>query len=942
MSDSRQQPSTASIAFVESLFREYQRDPEAVAEPWRRYFEAHGDGSARRRQAEAPGPSFKTRSIFNPGRASSVGRPSSDGDDRNVAALQDRVDQFVRAYRVRGHMIAKFDPLESPRPPQPELDPEHYGFTEADLDRQFSSRTIAGGGVRTLRRIIRRLRNTYCRSIGVQFMHIDDLDTRHWLQDRMEGTENRLDLTAHEQVRLYSLLARAVVFEEFVQRKYIGAKSFSLEGCESLIPLLDRAIERAGDHGIDQIVMGMAHRGRLNVLANILQKRPEQIFSEFEDADAKRHLGGGDVKYHLGYSNNWKTLSGRMVHLSLCFNPSHLEFINPVALGRMRAKQDRAGDKRRGKGLVILIHGDASFAGEGIVQETLNMSELDAYTVGGTIHIIVNNQIGFTTSPQEGRSSIYASAVAKMLQIPIFHVNGEDPEAVAQVTRLALDFRHEFRRDVMIDMYGFRRHGHNEGDEPSFTQPVLYRAISKRPSLQESYLERLLKLGRMTRTQAQRIDESVGRELEEGLTVARRREYEPSHASLTGIWSGYQGGLEDRVSDVSTGVERDRLAALLKVQTRVPEGFHRHPKLERGMKARLEMAEGERPLDWSSAESLAMASLATEGIRVRLSGQDSARGTFSQRHAVLYDHENGEPYVPLQHLAADQAPVEIFNSPLSEAGVLGFEYGFSLDYPDSLVLWEAQFGDFVNAAQEIIDQFIVSGEDKWKYLSGIVLLLPHGFEGQGPEHSSARLERFLLLSAEDNIQVVYPTTPAQYFHCLRRQAVRPWRKPLIVLTPKSLLRHKKVVSSLDELASGGFQRVIPDDQEDAGAIKRILLCSGKIYYELLERRESLGRRDVAIVRVEQLYPLPDAALQSALASYADDTPARWVQEEPENMGAWRYWRARFPGKLLGRLPFRGVYGPESASPATGSASSHKLEQDLLLEKAFGDGSGRSY
>jgi len=853
-----------------------------------------------------------------------------------IAALQDRVDQLVRAYRVRGHVIAKTDPLERPRPHQPELDPSHYGLDEQHLDQQFSCRTLTGPSVRTLRDILQTLRSTYCRSIGVQFMHIDDLDIRHWLQERMEGTQNRLRLDAGEQVRLLSLLTRAVVFEEFVQKKYIGAKSFSLEGCESLIPLLDRAIERAGDHGVEEIVVGMAHRGRLNVLANILQKSPLEIFREFEDSDPKRHLGGGDVKHHLGYSNDWRTLSGRDVHLSLCFNPSHLEFINPVAIGRMRAKQDRAGDDQRARGLVILIHGDASFAGEGIVQETLNFSGLDAYTTGGTIHVIVNNQIGFTTPPEEGRSNLYASAVAKMLQIPIFHVNGEDPEAVTQVTRMALDFRTEFKRDVMIDMYGFRRHGHNESDEPSFTQPVLYRTIEQRPSLRDAYLKRLLKLDRISQENADDMAEMMRCELEEGLSLAREVGYDPTNEHRRGIWEGYRGGPESRVPDVSTSVDRDRLVALLESQTRVPEGFNRHAKLERAMKARRDMVRGERPLDWSAAESLAFASLATEGLRIRLSGEDSARGTFSQRHGVLYDYESGRPYVPLEHLAPNQAAVTIVNSPLSEAGALGFEYGYSLDYPDALVLWEAQFGDFANAGQVLVDQFIASAEDKWNRLSGIVLLLPHGHEGKGPEHSSARLERFLTLAAQDNMQIVYPSTPSQYFHCLRRQVLRPWRKPLVVLTPKSLVRDKRVVSTLDELAEGEFHRVIADSDVAASATNRVLLCAGKIYFELLRRRESLQRHDVAIVRVEQLYPLADAALEAALSPYYDDTPVYWIQEEPENMGAWRYWRSRYPGKLLDRLPFAGITRPESASPATGSAASHELEQERLLSRAFGE------
>ena len=607
------------------------------------------------------------------------------------------------------------------------------------MERRFSSETLHRDGPLTLREILDCLRNTYCRSIGVQFMHIDDLSTRRWLQERMEGTENRLKLGRDEQIRILTRLTDAVIFEEFIRKKFIGAKSFSLEGGESLIPLLELAIERGAEEGLDEIVLAMAHRGRLNVLANIIGKSPREIFREFEDSDPELYLGRGDVKYHLGYSNDWRTASGRKVHLSLCFNPSHLEFVNPVAVGRMRAKQDRVGDRERKRGMVLLIHGDASFAGEGGIQETLNLSQLDGYTVGGTLHVIVNNQIGFTTSPSEYRSTPYTTDVAKMLQSPIFHVNGEDPEAVARVVQLSMDFRRTFKRDVVIDMYCYRRLGHNEGDEPTFTQPVLYRAIERRKPVREGYLEHLLALGEVTREEADGIAARRREHLEKELSEARKEEYVPHPQTLSGVWEGYHGGPERR-RDRSRDRSGSRApSSLLQVQTHLPEGFHSHPKIERGIRLRREMAEGKRPLDWSVAEALAFASLATEGVRVRLTGQDTARGTFSQRHAVLHDFENGQLYVPLQHLSTDQATVEIYNSPLSELAALGFEYGYSLDCPDGLILWEAQFGDFYNAAQVIVDQFIASAEDKWRRLSGLVLLLPHGFEGMGPEHSSARL-----------------------------------------------------------------------------------------------------------------------------------------------------------------------------------------------------------
>jgi 2-oxoglutarate dehydrogenase E1 component len=919
-----------NLAFIEELYVSYLRDPSSVPPDWRRYFEQFSQDDSI--DETRLGPSFRPISFFNPaGRADGV-RPG----DAQLAKLQNRVDLLIRNFRVRGHLIARLDPLDRPRPHLPELDPKFYGFTEADMERRFSSETLHRDEPLTLREILDCLRNTYCRSIGVQFMHIDDLSTRRWLQERMEGTENRLKLGRDEQIRILTRLTDAVIFEEFIRKKFIGAKSFSLEGGESLIPLLELAIERGAEEGLDEIVLAMAHRGRLNVLANIIGKSPREIFREFEDSDPELYLGRGDVKYHLGYSNDWRTASGRKVHLSLCFNPSHLEFVNPVAVGRMRAKQDRVGDRERKRGMVLLIHGDASFAGEGGIQETLNLSQLDGYTVGGTLHVIVNNQIGFTTSPSEYRSTPYTTDVAKMLQSPIFHVNGEDPEAVARVVQLSMDFRRTFKRDVVIDMYCYRRLGHNEGDEPTFTQPVLYRAIERRKPVREGYLEHLLALGEVTREEADGIAARRREHLEKELSEARKEEYVPHLQTLSGVWEGYHGGPESAVMEVETGVAPERLSSLLQVQAHLPEGFHPHPKIERGIRLRREMAEGKRPLDWSAAEALAFASLATEGVRVRLTGQDTARGTFSQRHAVLHDFENGQLYVPLQHLSTDQAPVEIYNSPLSELAALGFEYGYSLDCPDGLILWEAQFGDFHNAAQVIVDQFIASAEDKWRRLSGLVLLLPHGFEGMGPEHSSARLERFLQIAAEDNIQIAYPSTPAQYFHCLRRQALRRWRKPLVVMTPKSLLRHPRVASSLEECASGAFQRILPDSLGIRGErAKRVILCSGKIYYELEQRREKLQRNDVAILRVEQLYPLPQKMLGSFLSDYSEDTSILWVQEEPENMGAWHYLRISCGEKLFGKFPFSVIARPQSASPATGSASSHKQEQEQLLTAAFG-------
>jgi 2-oxoglutarate dehydrogenase E1 component len=926
-------PCAANLAYVEGLYEEYLRDPGAVPPDWRSYFTDFADREVRFPQPRFT-PSFTPSSIFNPpitSHATGKGRFT----DPEAAVLQDRVYLLTRIYRVRGHRIAQVDPLGLPQPTPPELKPEFFGFTDADMDLPVYSETFQYEGPMTLGRLLERLRNTYCRSIGVQYMHIDDLIVRRWLQRRMESTENRLQLTREEQLRILTRLTDAVTFEEFIRKKFVGAKTFSLDGSESLIPLLDLAIEKAGEQGIREIVLGMAHRGRLNVLANIMGKSARQIFREYADTDWKS--GRGDVKYHLGHSMDWTTAAGEKVHLSLCFNPSHLEFVNPVVLGRTRAKQDRANDLARHRGLALLIHGDAAFSGEGVVQETLNLSQLKGYGVGGTLHVVINNQIGFTTSRDDARSNPYATDIAKMLQVPVFHVNGEDPEAVAQVVRLGMDFRREFQRDVVINMYGYRRLGHNEGDEPSFTQPVLYRAISKRKSVREGYLEHLLKLGGVTRDEADAIAATRRELLEKELSESQSGKASPPTDQFRGIWLNYRGGPETAVPDVPTGAPKEMLAVWLETQTKLPADFHPHPKIKKFLEARQAMAGGQQPLDWSAAESLAFASLACQGFRIRVTGQDSERGTFSHRHAVLHDYQDGRRYMPLKNITPEQAQIEIYNSPLSEVGVLGYEYGYSLDCPQGLTIWEAQFGDFWNVAQPIVDQFIASAEDKWARLSGLVMLLPHGFEGQGPEHSSARLERFLMLAAEDNIQVVYPTTPAQCFHVLRRQVLRSWRKPLIVMSPKSLLRHPRVVSSLDELAQGSFQRIIPDPQAPAPeTVKRLLLCTGKIYYELEEYREQNHRDDVALLRLEQLYPLRREELESALSRYPAGTPAFWVQEEPMNMGAWFYLRIHFGDSLYGRHPFAGITRAASASPATGSHRRHKQEQQEIIARAFGE------
>jgi 2-oxoglutarate dehydrogenase E1 component len=911
MTDRSAPPNPANLAFVEDLYRDFVRDPSSLADPWRRYFETlerEGDGLSR------------------PAGASS--------DVASVLTSQDRVAQLIRAWLDRGHLAASLDPLGFARTATPELDPAFYGLTVSDLDRSFSTHGMSGAPIRPLREILATLRTAYAGALGVEFTHIDDPERRAWIRARMEDPRQRASLTPEEQRHVLTRLTDAAVFEEFIQQKFIGAKSFSLEGAESLIPLLDLAIEAAAGQGVEEIVLGMAHRGRLNVLANILDKRPREIFGEFEDRGAPLREGRGDVKYHLGYSTDRVTRAGPTVHLSLCFNPSHLEFVNPVALGRMRAKQDRIGDADRTRGMVLLIHGDAAFAGEGVVQESLNLSRLEAYRTGGTLHVVVNNQIGFTTPPEETRSSTYATDVAHMLAVPIFHVNGEDVDAVAHAVRVAMDFRRRFGSDVVIDMYCYRRRGHNEGDEPAFTQPLMYRAIEQRPSVREHYLTEVLARGALTREDADRIARERRARLEQDLSEARSPAYVARRLAATGVWTGYHGDVGGDGENVVTAVDRGRLATMIRSLSSVPADFRPHPTIVRGLARRRDMAEGARSVDWSAAEALAFATVAAEGHPVRLTGQDTARGTFSHRHAVLHDREDGRTYMPLAHVTPDQARIEICNSPLSEVGVLGFDYGYSLDCPEGLVLWEAQFGDFVNAAQVIVDQFLTSAEEKWRRLSGLVLLLPHAFEGQGPEHSSARLERFLELAVNDNIQVVNPTTPAQYFHVLRRQVLRRWRKPLVVMTPKSLLRHPKVVSPLDAFANGTFQRIVGDPAVSPERARGILFCSGKVYYDLLEKRDALARTDVAIVRLEQLYPLRDEDLSAALAAYPVSAPVIWVQEEPANMGAWRYLLARFGDRLPDGRPFSGVCRPAAASPATGWSGVHRREQDALLEAAF--------
>ncbi|WP_437188520.1 2-oxoglutarate dehydrogenase E1 component [Planctomicrobium sp. SH668] len=932
--------SSQNLEFVEGLYAKYLEQPGSVSAEWRQYFDNFETKGPQGTTDWTGGVPFPAYSIFNPpsltvSETPQLAIPNRVPEQPQNAALQERLEQVIRNYRVRGHILAEIDPLGKQRPSPPELDSAYCGFEEADLDRKLPNAWVGGEETTTVREVIDWLKKTYCRSIGAQFMHIDSLQVRLWLAQRMEETANRIRLERDEQLRILKRLADSVVFEEFLARKFPGAKSFSLEGAESLIPLLDMAIEKLGNEGTKEVIIGMAHRGRLNVLANIMGKNPRAIFREFDETDSQHILGGGDVKYHLGYSWDWSTSKGNTVHLSLCFNPSHLEYVNTVAMGRVRAKMDRFKDYRREHGACLLIHGDAAFAGEGIVQETLNLSELEGYSVGGTIHVIVNNQIGFTTSPEESRSTQYATDIAKLLQIPIFHVNGEDPEAVAQVLHLALDFRKRFQRDAVIDMYCYRRRGHNEGDEPAFTQPVMYNEIRKRANVYSGYLERLETLHEVTREEAENLVEERRQKLENELTEARRDDYIRCLEQWGGVWSGYQGGPATEADHPESGLPIEKVSDLLRSLTKVPEGFTPHPKIVRLLELRQAMADGKEPLDWGAAEAIAFGSVVNQGRPLRFSGQDVRRGTFSHRHAFLYDASTGEPFNTMLNVATDPSLVRIFNSPLSEAGVLGFEYGYSLDCPEGLVIWEAQFGDFFNVAQPIMDQFIASAEDKWNRLSGLIMMLPHGFEGQGPEHSSARLERFLLSAAEDNMQICQPTTPAQMFHLLRRQLLRKWKKPLVILTPKSLLRSKDCVSSLEELAGGEFQRFIPDNTfESFEGVKQVIVCSGKIYYDLIERRREGNYKGVMIIRIEELYPFPSATLKKFFADLDSKTPFMWVQDEPSNMGAWPYIRARFGDRFLKRFHIERFSRDRSASPATGSNKAHRREQERLLEEVF--------
>ena len=846
-------------------------------------------------------------------------------DNLDQMAKTGAVHTLINAYRVRGHLLADLDPLSPNTTRHPELDPATYGLTIWDLDREFLTGSLTVDGdhrVATLREILETLRGTYSGKIGCEYMNIQIPEQKRWLQEHMEPTRNRWPLDKPVKLRALQRLIDAEEFEHFLHSRFVGHKRFSIEGAETAVVILAELLDRAANNNVVEAVIGMSHRGRLNVLANIIGKPLGQVFSEFEGIDPLSAEGSGDVKYHLGASGTWKSDQAREVAISVASNPSHLEAVDPVVEGMVRPKQDRIGDRERARVIPILMHGDAAFAGQGVVAETLNLSQLDGYSTGGTIHIVVNNQIGFTTNPNQSRSSSYSTDIARMVQAPIFHVNGDAPQAAIRVAQLAYEFRQRFKKDVVIDMVCYRRHGHNEADDPSYTQPILYRKIREQPSVAAQYGERLVREKLIEADEVQKMHQAVKDRLRGAAAQASRPAPTPQQPAVP--------------APAKTTIDRAAFEQVIRGVTTFPDYFHVHPKLKHFIEKRKTVVDG-GPVDWATGEVLAFGSLVLEGTPVRLSGQDSARGTFSQRHLVYYDYENASPYVPLRHLAADQARFDVFDSSLSEYGVLGFEFGYSVADPSTLVLWEAQFGDFSNGAQIMIDQFLSAAEEKWNQPSGIVLLLPHGYEGQGPEHSSARIERYLQLCAEDNMQVVNATNPAQYFHVLRRQMRggpdgRGIRKPLIIFTPKRLLRFGKAVSHLDDFATGGFERVLRDTAlPDASAVKRILLCSGQVYYDLAGAREEQKRTDVAIVRLEQLYPFPAGELRDALSAFPASAEIVWAQEEPHNMGAWRFIEENF--KPSGRT-VRYVGRPESASPAAGSLRRHQQEQAEIIEEAF--------
>ena len=899
----------ANAEYLEFLYERYRARPESVDASSAAFFSGleNGDGT-----------------MFAP----------KAGAEEGLAGPVKGVYALVNAYRTLGHFIADLDPLGENLTSHPLLNLSEFGLSEEDYDLRVGRGGFLGHSDGTLRDLVAKLQATYCRTIGVEYMGISDKSQRDWLQDYMESNLNRPTFAPAERQHILHHLMEAELFEQFLQLKYLGHKRFSVEGGEALLPLLDTLVETGATMGVEEVVMGMGHRGRLNVLAHTLRKPYSLILREFEgNALLSNFEGDGDVKYHLGYSNDHVTHDGSQIHVSLSPNPSHLELVDPVIQGIVRAKQEYLHDVRRKRVLPIAMHGDAAFTGQGIISETLSLSQINGYHTGGTIHVIVNNNLGFTANPSETRFTPYPTAVGKMIESPIFHVNADDPEAVVHAARMAIEYRQWFKVDVLIDLWCYRRYGHNETDDPSYTQPLIYKSIRKHPTVCQRYTQRLLEEGAITNGGVTDMRNSILGCLDAGLAESKTTERKQHFPTLGGVWKGMQRAGDDWSAD--TAVSTDLIRKVGDRATTVPSGFTVNSKLQRLLNTRKEMVAGERPIDWGCGEMLAFGTLLLEGVPVRIDGQDSQRGTFSHRHAVWHDAETGRKYTPLAHLAEEQPYFVIYNSMLSELAVMGFAYGISSADPRRLVVWEAQFGDFANGAQPIIDQFIVSGESKWQRMCGIVLLLPHGYEGQGPEHSSARLERYLNLSAEKNIQVAYPSTPAQLFHVLRRQMMRKFRKPLILMTPKSLLRHKGCVSELEEFTDNGFMNVIDDRAvRNKKKVRRVVLCTGKIFYDLLEAKEEAKIEDIAIVRVEQLYPFPEEELRDILGKYRNVKDVYWVQEEPENMGAWMFMAPRLRTLLPKGLEpvYRGR--DEAASPATGALRMHQREQSEIVRSAL--------
>ena len=892
----------ADPTVLEEYYQKYLEDPSSMENGWRKFFE--GFDFARTTFGEQVVP--------------------------EVIQKEWKVLSLISAYRQRGHLFTKTNPVRERRKYDEPLVLENYGLSDTDLDTVFQAGNEVGIGPATLRDILEVLQETYCHSIGVEYKYIRTPQIMDWLQTKMESTRNTRHYSRDEKLYILRKLTQAVVFEKFMHSRFVGQKRFSLEGVESVIPALDAVIETGADLGIEEFVIGMAHRGRLNLLANELDKPYENVFREFEGRVTSEADFAGDVKYHLGWSASKRTSRGRDVHLSLCPNPSHLEAVDPVVEGMVRAKLDHKYSGSLDKIAPILIHGDASVAAQGVVYEVLQMSLLDGYKTGGTVHVVLNNQVGFTTNYLDARSSTYCTDVGKVTLSPVFHVNGDDVEAVVYTIGLALEFRQQFKRDVFIDILGYRKWGHNEGDEPRFTQPKLYKIIAMHLNPMEIYAQKLIEAGEITPDEVKQIEQEFRQQLQERMELAKQSPDVPTHSFMERTWRGYRPAKpEDFRESPETGVELERLTALGKNITTLPEGPKFYDKIKKIFAEGKKQVEETRVFSWALGEHLAFATLLDESYPVRVSGQDSERGTFSHRHAVVTVEDSEEEYVPLHHVSPQQAPFWIYNSLLSEFGVLGFEYGYAMAAPKALTIWEAQFGDFVNEAQTIIDQYIASGEIKWMVMSGVVMFLPHGYEGQGPEHSSGRMERFLSLCADNNIQVVNCTTPAQLFHVLRRQMIRPFRKPLVIFTPKSLLRHPLCVSKIKDFGPGTrFREVLDDAVDDPHTIQRVVLCTGKIYYDLLQRKMDEHRDDVAIVRCEQLYPLPTEQWQALIAKYHDAKRWLWVQEEPENMGAWTFILRKFP------RPLEGIYRKESATTATGFSEQHESEQKQILNSAF--------